>query len=98
MLSHGGLRGSTFDTSLFAAAIELEGIVREKFPVSDGREFSNAGLKHLNKLIENTCLIQNTKIFKSNIFMIHNVLPKFTKILSHENWSHTVLNTMQMAR
>ena len=26
-----------------------------------------------------------TKIFGANIFMIHRVLPKFTKILSHEN-------------
>ena len=47
----------------------------------DGRELFNTGLKYLNKLIENTL---RTKIFESNIFVIHKVLPNFTKILSHE--------------
>ena len=47
----------------------------------DSRELFDTGLKYLNKLIENTW---RTKIFKSKIFVIHKVLPKFTKILSHE--------------
>ena len=29
--------------------------------------------------------VGSTKIFEANIFMIHEALPKFTKILSHEN-------------
>ena len=53
----------------------------ENFPFGNGREHFNTGLKYLNKLIENTW---GTKIFESNIFVIHKVLPKFTKILSHE--------------
>ena len=51
------------------------------FPFGDSRELFNTGLKYLNKLTENT---GRTNIFESNIFMIHKVLPKFTKILSHE--------------
>ena len=47
----------------------------------DGRELFDTGLKYLNKLIENTW---RTKIFKSNIFVIHKVLPNFMKILSYE--------------
>ena len=51
------------------------------FPFGDSRELFDTGLKYLNKLIENT---RRTNIFESNIFMIHKVLPKFTKILSHK--------------
>ena len=47
----------------------------------DSRELFDIGLKYLNKLIEITW---RTKIFESKIFVIHKVLPKFTKILSHE--------------
>ena len=61
MLSHA--RGSNFDTSWFAAAIELDGTVRESFPFGYGWEFFNTGLKYLNKLIESRW---RTKIFKSN--------------------------------
>ena len=43
------------------------------------RELFDTGLKYLNKLIEN-----RTKIFESNIFVIHKVLLKITKILSHK--------------
>ena len=50
-------------------------------PFSDDMELFGTGLKYLNKLMENTW---RTKIFESNIFVIHKVLPKFTKILSHE--------------
>ena len=46
-----------------------------------GREFFDTGLKYLNKPIENTW---RTKIFEFKSFVIHKVLPKFTKILSHE--------------
>ena len=53
----------------------------ENFPFGDGREHFNTDLKYLNKLIENTW---GTKVFESNIFVIYKVLPKFTKILSHE--------------
>ena len=73
--------GCNFDTSWFAAAIELDGTVQESFPFGDGRELFDISLKYLNKLTENTW---RTKIYKSNIFVIHKVLPKFTKILSHE--------------
>ena len=68
------------DTAWFAAAIELDGTVRESIPFGDGRELFNTG-KYLNKLIENTW---RTKIFESNIFVICKVLPKFTKILYHK--------------
>ena len=73
--------GSNFDTSWFAAAIQLDGAVRESFPFGDGRELFDTGLKYLNKLTENTW---RTKILDSNIFVIHKVLLKFTKMLSHK--------------
>ena len=44
--------GSNFDTSWFAAAIQLDGAVRESFPFGDGRELFDTGLKYLNKLRE----------------------------------------------
>ena len=56
--------GSNFDTSWFAAAIQLDGAVRESFPFGDGRELFDTGLKYLNKLTENTW---RTKILDSNI-------------------------------
>ena len=71
---------SNFDTSWFAAAVKLDGTVQECFPFGDGREFFNP-CKAKDPVIEN---IWRNKIFKSNIFVIHMVLPKFTKILSHE--------------
>ena len=74
------LAGSNFDTSRFAAAIELDGTVQGSFPFGDGRELFNP-CKATDPVIEN---IWRTKIFKSNIFVIHKVLPKFTKILSHK--------------
>ena len=80
MLSHTRPAGSNFDTSRFAAAIELDGTVQGSFPFGDGREFFNP-CKAMDPVIEN---IWRTKIFESNIFMIHKVLPKFMKILSHE--------------
>ena len=72
--------GSNFDTFRFAAAIELDGMVQERFPFGDGRELFNP-CKAKDPVIEN---IWRTKIFEPNIFVIHKVLPKFTKILSHE--------------
>ena len=81
--------GSNFDifqSSQFAAAIELDGTVPseqyESFPFAfgDGRELFDTSLKYY-KLLENTW---RKKIFETNIFMIHEVLLKFTKILSHE--------------
>ena len=58
-------------------------MVQERFPFDDGRELFDTGLKYLTnyKLIENTW---RTKIFEFNTFVIHKVLPKFMKILSHE--------------
>ena len=55
--------------------------MEQYIPFGDGRELFDTGLKYLNKFIENTW---GTKIFESNIFVIHKVLPKFTKILSYE--------------
>ena len=81
---------STFDTSLFAAAIELDGMVLERFPVGDSREFFDTGLKYLNKLIENTCLIQNTKIFESNISWYTMCYQNSQKYYLTKNWSHMV--------
>ena len=72
--------GSNFDTSWFAAAIELDGTVQECFPFSDGRELLNP-CEAKDPVIEN---IWKTKIFGSNIFVIHKVLLEFTKILSHK--------------
>ena len=72
--------GNNFDTTRFATAIELDGTVQESFPFGDGRELFNP-CKATNPVIEN---IWRTKIFKSNIFAIHKVLPKFMKILSHK--------------
>ena len=72
--------GSNFDTSCFAAAIELDRTVQGSFPFGDGRTLFNP-CKATDPVIEN---IWRTKIFECNIFVIHKVLPKFTKILSHE--------------
>ena len=55
---------SNFDTSWFAAAIELDGTLRESFPFDDVRELFDTALNYLNKLIENT---RRTKIFEFNI-------------------------------
>ena len=66
-----------FDTSSW---MELYEIVHHL--ASDGRELFGTGLKYLNKLIENTW--GTKKNFKSNILMIHKILPKFMKILSYE--------------
>ena len=73
--------GSNFETSWFAAAIELDGMVQENFPFGDGRELFNL-CKATDPVIYRH--IWRTKIFKSNIFVICKVLPKFTKILSHK--------------
>ena len=54
--------GSNFDTSWFAAAIELDGTVQESFSFGDGRELFNTGLKYLNKLIENTWRTKNFRV------------------------------------
>ena len=62
------------------AAIELDEMVQGSFPFDDGRELFNL-CKATDLVIEN---IWRTKIFKFNVFMIHKVLPKFTKILSHK--------------
>ena len=67
------------------------GIVRKSWPFGKGRELFGNGLKYLYKLIENHV---ETKIFKSNIFVIGKVLPKFMKILYLEVWSHTVIVIM----
>ena len=72
--------GSNFDISRFAAAIELDEMVQGSFPFGDGRELFNM-CKVTDPVLEN---IWRTNIFESNIFVIHKVLPKFTKILSHE--------------
>ena len=77
--------GSNFDTSWFAATIQLDGAVRESFPFGDGRELFDTGLKYLNKLTENTW---RTKSLDSNIFVIYKVLLKFTKICLTNIWSH----------
>ena len=71
--------GSNFDTSRFAAAIELDGMVQGSFPLifGDGREPFNP-CKATDPVIEN---IWRTKISKSNIFVIHKVA--ITEI--HEN-------------
>ena len=61
--------------------LQLDGMVQEYSSFSGGRELFSTGLKYLNKLIKNTW---RAKILKSNIFMIHKVLLKFTKILLHE--------------
>ena len=78
MLSH--TAGSNFDTSWFGATIELDGTVQERFPFGDGKELFNL-CKAKDPVIENKW---RTKIFKSNVFVIHKVLLKFTKILSHK--------------
>jgi len=64
------------------------GIARKSWPFVKGRELFDNGLKYLYKLIENH---METKIFKSNIFVIGKVLSKFMKILYLEVWSHTVI-------
>ena len=46
------LAGSNFDTSRFAAAIELDGMVHESFPFGDGRELFNP-CKATDPVIEN---------------------------------------------
>ena len=69
--------GSNFDTSWFAAAIELDGTVQENFPFGNGRELFNL-CKAKDPVIEN---IWRTKIFDSTIFIIHKVFA--TKI--HKN-------------
>ena len=79
MLSHAGT-GSNFDTSRFAAATELDITVQGSYPFGGSRELFNL-CKATDSVIENTW---RTKIFESNIFVIHKVLPKFMKILSHE--------------
>ena len=73
--------GSNFETSWFAAATELDGMVQENFPFGDGRELFNL-CKATDPVIYRD--IWRTNIFKSNIFVIRKVLPKFTKILSHK--------------
>ena len=60
---------------------QLDRTVQGSFPFGDGRELFNL-CKATDSVIEN---IWRTKIFKSNIFVIHKVLPKFTTILSHEH-------------
>ena len=74
------LAGNNFDTSRFAVAVEMDGMVQESFSFYDGSELFNP-CKAMDPVIEN---IWRTKIFVSNIFMIHKVLPKFTKILTTE--------------
>ena len=59
------LAGSNFDTSWFAAAIELDGTVQERFPFGDGRELFNP-CKAMDPVVEN---IWRTKTFESNIFV-----------------------------
>ena len=71
------LAGSNFR---FVAAIEMDGTVQEIFSFGDGSELFNP-FKATDPVIEN---IWRTKIFVSNIFVIHKVLPKFTKILCHK--------------
>ena len=73
---------SNFDTSRFAAAIVLDGTltIQGSFPFCDGSELFNP-CKATDPVIEN---IWRTKISEYNIFVTHKILPKFTKILSHE--------------
>ena len=71
------MAGSNFDTFRFAAVIKLDRTVQESLPFGDGRELFNP-CKATNPVIENT--LWRIKMFESNIFMIHKVLPKFTKI------------------
>ena len=65
---------------VYCSYIELDGKVQETFPFGDGRELFNP-CKTIDPVIED---IWRTKIFKFNIFVIHKVLPKFMKMLSHE--------------
>ena len=94
------LVGSNFDifqSSQFAATIELDGTVLneqyESFPFAfgDGRELFDTSLKYY-KLIENTW---RNKIFEANIFVIHEVLLKFTKILSQKCLEPYGINSWQ---
>ena len=43
------LASNNIDTFWFAAAIELDGTIRESFPFGDGRELFDTGLKYLNE-------------------------------------------------
>ena len=73
---------SNFDTSWFAAAIELDGTVRNfNFPIGDSMQ---GALRHWLEIFKQ--IYKNTwrnKIFETNIFMTRKVIPKFMKILSH---------------
>ena len=63
-------------------------MVQESFSFGYGSKLFNL-CKAMDPVIEN---IWRTKIFKSNIFMIHKVLPKFTKYCLTNIWSHTVVH------
>ena len=56
--------------------------LQESFPFGDDRKLFDSTLKYIHS--RKTSLWSN-KIFKANIFVIHKVLPIFTKILSHGN-------------
>ena len=80
--------GSSFDTSWFAAAIELDGTVRNfNFPIGDSRELFDTGLKYLNKFIRTH---RETKFLRP-IFSWHTRYYQNSRKYCLTNiWSHMV--------